>query len=89
MGKLTIIPPNHPIYSHFTKLKGNKRSKRCIIIDTKKQVRFNLGEEVKGKKIKNRRPSSSSVEEIRDHGIWVATTNREIRSQVKALSKRQ
>ena len=46
---------------------------------------------VKGKqnKTKNRRPSSSSVEEIRDHGIWFVTTNREIRSQVKALSKRQ
>ena len=34
---------------------------------------------------KNRRPSSSSVEEIRYHGIWFASTNREIRSKVKAL----
>ena len=63
MGNITLIPPNHPIYSHFTKLKGNKRSKSCIIIDTKKQVRLNLGGEVKGK-------TKSKKIEDHHHLVW-------------------
>ena len=36
MGKVTLIPPNHPIYSHFTKLLGKKKE---ILIKFKKKLK--------------------------------------------------